>query len=189
LLGRLGVLEEADLALPNVAKDWLAVGGPERYARLRSVVRSNGAVMGRAFVERVRAGEHVTAERYGEAQKVRARLQVSLGGFFENVDVLVTPATATVAFDARGRLPTSIAGIPVEDPLEVTPFTYPFNFSGHPAITIPAGLTEEGLPVGVQLVAPKYRDDLLLQVAWAYEKLMPAIVWPRQIVAEDVARQ
>ena len=52
-------------------------------------------------------------------------------------------------------------------------YTHPFNMSGHPAISLPCGWTDDGLPVGVQLVAPWYREDLLLQVAAAFERVRP----------------
>jgi aspartyl-tRNA(Asn)/glutamyl-tRNA(Gln) amidotransferase subunit A len=52
-------------------------------------------------------------------------------------------------------------------------FTYPFNFSGHPAASVPAGLTPSGLPAGLQIVAPRHREDLILQAARAYETIQP----------------
>jgi aspartyl-tRNA(Asn)/glutamyl-tRNA(Gln) amidotransferase subunit A len=59
-------------------------------------------------------------------------------------------------------------------------FTYPFNFSGHPAATVPAGLTPSGMPAGLQIIAPRHRDDLVLQAARAYEKIRPwNDNWPR----------
>jgi aspartyl-tRNA(Asn)/glutamyl-tRNA(Gln) amidotransferase subunit A len=54
-----------------------------------------------------------------------------------------------------------------------TPFTFPFNLSQQPAASIPCGFTRAGLPVGLQVVAAKYRDDLVLRVARAYESLHP----------------
>jgi aspartyl-tRNA(Asn)/glutamyl-tRNA(Gln) amidotransferase subunit A len=52
-------------------------------------------------------------------------------------------------------------------------FTYPFNLSGHPAASVPAGLTKSGMPAGLQIVGPHHRDDLVLQMAWAYEQARP----------------
>jgi aspartyl-tRNA(Asn)/glutamyl-tRNA(Gln) amidotransferase subunit A len=54
-----------------------------------------------------------------------------------------------------------------------TPFTFPFNLSQQPAASIPCGFTRAGLPVGLQVVAAKYRDDLVLRVARTYESLHP----------------
>ncbi|NIR17495.1 MAG: hypothetical protein GWN86_27730 [Desulfobacterales bacterium] len=59
-------------------------------------------------------------------------------------------------------------------------FTYPFNLSGHPAASVPAGLTESGLPAGLQIVGPRHRDDLVLQASYAYEQMRPwDDRWPR----------
>jgi aspartyl-tRNA(Asn)/glutamyl-tRNA(Gln) amidotransferase subunit A len=52
-------------------------------------------------------------------------------------------------------------------------FTYPFNLSGHPAATVPAGMTSGGLPAGLQIVGARHRDDLVLQAARAYETVRP----------------
>ena len=57
-------------------------------------------------------------------------------------------------------------------------FSYPFNFSGHPAATVRAGMSDSGLPCGLQLVAERHRDELVLQAARAYERERPWDVWP-----------
>jgi aspartyl-tRNA(Asn)/glutamyl-tRNA(Gln) amidotransferase subunit A len=54
-----------------------------------------------------------------------------------------------------------------------TPFTFPFNLTQQPAASIPCGFTSAGLPVALQIVAAKYRDDLVLRAARAYEALDP----------------
>ena len=78
----------------------------------------------------------------------------------------------TEAFAASGPPPSEIDGQPVPL-LGAVAFTYPFNFSGHPAASVPAGFTPNRLPAGLQIVAPRYRDDLVLQAACAYEKARP----------------
>jgi aspartyl-tRNA(Asn)/glutamyl-tRNA(Gln) amidotransferase subunit A len=52
-------------------------------------------------------------------------------------------------------------------------FTYPFNMSGHPGASVRAGLTDSGLPCGLQIVAERYREDLVLQASYAYEQARP----------------
>ncbi|WP_442937633.1 amidase family protein [Nostoc sp.] len=56
------------------------------------------------------------------------------------------------------------------------PFTYPFNLTQQPAASVPCGFTTNGLPVGMQIVAAKYRDLLVLQAAKAYESVSPFIM-------------
>jgi aspartyl-tRNA(Asn)/glutamyl-tRNA(Gln) amidotransferase subunit A len=59
-----------------------------------------------------------------------------------------------------------------------TPFSYPFNLSQQPAITVPCGLTADGLPMGMQLVGPMFGDALVLRAARAYEATRPGIARP-----------
>ena len=61
-----------------------------------------------------------------------------------------------------------------------TPFSYPFNLTQQPAITIPCGLTSDGLPIGMQLVGPMFDDALVLRAARAYEQARPI---PRPSIA------
>ena len=56
-----------------------------------------------------------------------------------------------------------------------TPFSYPFNLTQQPAITVPCGLTRDGLPMGMQLVGPMFGDALVLRAARAYESTRPTL--------------
>jgi aspartyl-tRNA(Asn)/glutamyl-tRNA(Gln) amidotransferase subunit A len=90
--------------------------------------------------------------------------------FFEQYDLLLTPTTAALPFVAEGPPPSQIAG---REGAIFIPCTYPFNFTGHPAASIPAGLSASGLPIGLQIVAPRLADALLLQVSAAFEAACP----------------
>jgi aspartyl-tRNA(Asn)/glutamyl-tRNA(Gln) amidotransferase subunit A len=84
----------------------------------------------------------------------------------------MTPAMPTEAFGAKGPPPNEIDGQPIPL-LGVTPFTFPFNLSGHPAASVRAGLTGSGLPVGLQIIGPHHRDDRVLLAACLYEQMRP----------------
>ena len=58
---------------------------------------------------------------------------------------------------------------PADDWTWWTPFSYPFNLTQQPALSVPGGFTKDGLPVGLQLVAPPYREDLALRAAYAFQ--------------------
>ena len=99
---------------------------------------------------------------YGQAQKVRTLITRDFAAAFETADVLVSPASPGVAFPL---------GAKVDDPLAMYRqdlATIPSNLYGGPALSLPVGLSE-GLPVGLQVMAPTLRDDLLYQVAGALE--------------------
>ena len=106
---------------------------------------------------------------YGQAQKVRTLISRDFAAAFEQVDVLVSPAAPTVAFPLGAKL---------SDPLAMYRqdlATIPSNLYGGPAMSVPCGLSE-GLPVGLQIMAPTLRDDLLYRVGAAFEAARPAPV-------------
>lgn len=109
----------------------------------------------------------------GDIQRCRGELFVFMQRVFERFDLLATPTVASPPFDAEGPLPFTVDGAPVTSPGAAIAFTYPFNFSAHPAVSVRAGFTDDGLPVGLQLVSPRLREDLLLQVSRQYEQARP----------------
>ncbi len=84
----------------------------------------------------------------------------------------MTPTLPVVAFPVGLNRPQLYINHPQGD---WSPFTYPFNLTQQPAASVPCGFTKNGLPVGVQIVAAKYRDLLVLQAAKAYENVSPFI--------------
>src|ERR687890_500150 len=103
---------------------------------------------------------------YGSAQKVRALVARDFVRAFEQVDVLVSPTAPTTAFRMGEKL---------DDPLAMylqDVATIPANLAGVPGLSLPAGLAEDGLPVGVQLLAPLMADDRLYNAAAALERLL-----------------
>jgi aspartyl-tRNA(Asn)/glutamyl-tRNA(Gln) amidotransferase subunit A len=96
----------------------------------------------------------------------RGALGSHLRQFMQSFDLILTPSTAVPAFKARpaGHSPMDSAAM-----LGWTPFSYPFNLSQQPAISLPWGLTQQGLPIGVQLVGPMFGDTWVLRAAKALE--------------------
>jgi aspartyl-tRNA(Asn)/glutamyl-tRNA(Gln) amidotransferase subunit A len=92
--------------------------------------------------------------------------------FFERYDLLLTPTIACPAFAVGLDNVTEIAGTPVS-PYGWIPFTYPFNLTGQPAASVPAGFTKEGLPVGLQIVGRRFADATVLRAAAAFERARP----------------
>lgn len=175
-------VEEIDEGCPDPGLAWAAVGSGEVYAQIAHLLDEHRSEFGRGFLAGVERARDLTPEKYGEAQRARAELVTFLWHLFERYDLLLTPTLPTEAFDARGKMPPEIDGEPVRNPLAVVAFTYPFNLSGHPAATVRAGLTDAGLPAGLQIVGPRHREDLVLQASYAYEQERPwNHHWPRQI--------
>jgi aspartyl-tRNA(Asn)/glutamyl-tRNA(Gln) amidotransferase subunit A len=99
----------------------------------------------------------------------RYEFELSVAALFDEIDVLLLPSTAVPAFAAAGPPPGGAMS---------TPFTMLANLCWNPATQIPAGLTSDGLPVGVQVVARRHRDDICLRLARILEQTQP---WPRVV--------
>ena len=100
---------------------------------------------------------------YKKAQQVRTLFRHDFQSVWGNCDALLTPVSPTPAFRLGERL---------DDPLQMylaDIFTIPMNLAGVPALSVPCGLTENGLPIGLQIAAPPFREDVLLQVGAAFE--------------------
>ena len=100
---------------------------------------------------------------YGQAQKVRTLVRRELEAAYERFDLLVGPTAPTVAFPI---------GEKADDPLAMylnDVFTIPVNLAGNAAVSVPAGLSD-GLPVGLQLIAPALGEATMLRAAWAFEQ-------------------
>ena len=127
----------------------------------------------------VRASLRRTAEwtlpRYTRALRHRQGLEEEVADLFGDIDVLLTPTTAMAAYAAEGPLPMEIEGQDARASGPV-PFTMLANLCWNPAISVPAGLTHDGLPVGLQIVARRHADDVALRLARILEQTRP---WPR----------
>jgi aspartyl-tRNA(Asn)/glutamyl-tRNA(Gln) amidotransferase subunit A len=113
---------------------------------------------------------------YGQAQKVRTLISRDFAAAFEQADVLVSPATPFVAFGIGERVADPMA-MYVNDLC-----TLPASLAGTPAISVPCGLSD-GLPVGLQIMAPALGDDRCYRVAAGYESAVERIVPPAEVLA------
>lgn len=123
------------------------------------------------------AASSVTLPKFARVLTERLRIEDALADVFDDVDVLVTPMTAIPAFAAEGPMPTEILGRRVHAGMSV-PFAMLANVWGSPAICVPAGRTAVGIPVGLQIMADRHRDDVCLRLARLFEAARP---WPRTI--------
>lgn len=166
-------VEMIDGPVPETAGAWTTVRAAQLLAQLATLLPQHRAEMNRSFVAYTEAAGKTGWPEYGAAQRVRAEFNEWARDIFERYDLLLTPATATLAFAANGPPPAEIEGQRLPDPMAALVFTYPFNLSGHPAIAVRGGIAENGLPCGIQIVAERHRDDLVLQAAYAYERARP----------------
>ena len=129
--------------------------------------RTRGAGFGTEVKRRVMLGTYALSAGYydayyGKAQKVRTLVQRDFQKAFERVDVIVAPTTPSVAFKMGERA----------DPLSMylnDVFTIPVNLAGLPGLSVPAGFTKSGLPIGLQVIGKAFDEATLLRTAKAYE--------------------
>lgn len=113
------------------------------------------------------AGATRTAADYLDALAARIELGRAMARFHTTYDLLVTPTEPIVAFEAGAEVPE---GSGMRRWTDWTPFTYPFNLTGQPAISIPCGFDRDGLPIGIQIVGRRYADETVVAVAHALEE-------------------
>ena len=114
----------------------------------------------------------LTALDYVGANATRQAVWDATRRFFGRYDLLLTPTVAVPPFPADREGPCEVAGRAVER-LGWTPFTYPFNLTGNPALTVPAGFTATGLPVGLQIVGRRFDEATVLRAGAAFEAAQP----------------
>jgi aspartyl-tRNA(Asn)/glutamyl-tRNA(Gln) amidotransferase subunit A len=136
----------------------------------RQPLQSNPEGFGKDVLQRLQSGAAYSAVEYALARHQQALWRHRLERLFEGVDVLLTPTTPIVAPFIEG--PDA-----VEQARILTRFTSPFNLAGLPALSVPCGFSQEGLPIGLQLVARPWAEAKVLQAGFAYEQ---ATEWHRR---------
>ena len=164
---------DVDLNLPRVMGIWGATGGigirkslgerwPDCAPQLGGVERAGQHA----------ADEHFTIDNMARAEARRAEFNDAMAAMFDEVDIVLAATNPATAFDAEGRLPSVFEGREAK-PGNNGALTAPSNIYGNPAIALPAGLASDGLPVSLQVLAPHFREDWLLDLALSWERAHP----------------
>lgn len=143
-------------------------------------------------LEEIEPGRGVSLRAYVRALNEQSRLRGALDEFFTRFDVLCMPTTATTAFPV-GEAPSTIGGMPVNGRwTSFMPFPVTWNMGDNPTVSVPCGLTPDGLPVGLLVVARVGREDLVVAAARAIEAsrvpLRPTSLDASTPAASDQAR-
>jgi aspartyl-tRNA(Asn)/glutamyl-tRNA(Gln) amidotransferase subunit A len=124
------------------------------------------------LVKLIRKGGSVTARDYVLARERIKQYWLEVVTFLARFDLLLTPTVAVPPFPAAGRPPRQIEDRALSV-LGWMPFTFPFNLTGQPAASVPAGLTDDGRPVGLQIVGRRHADRAVLAASAAFEAACP----------------
>jgi aspartyl-tRNA(Asn)/glutamyl-tRNA(Gln) amidotransferase subunit A len=157
----------ANLARYDGVKYGYRTEQPDNLMALYKKTRAEG--FGAEVKRRIMIGTYVLSAGYYDAyylkaQKVRTLIKQDFETAFEQVDILVCPTAPTTAFKA---------GEKTNDPLSMylaDLMTIPVNLAGLPGLSLPCGMDEQGLPIGLQIIGNVLREDLVLQAAYAYEQ-------------------
>ena len=140
------------------------------YQVWRTLSPAQQAVTDPDFKAQAELGAQLDTNAIHALNQRRGVLGSHLRQFMQRFDLILTPSTAVTAFKA---LPAGHSPMDAQAMLGWTPFSYPFNLSQQPAISLPCGLSSQGLPMGVQLVGPMFGDALVLQAAQALQACFP----------------
>lgn len=157
---------------PELGRPWGVLGAFLLGARLHDVLPGREELVGRGLLSGFKATATMSQEQWHALARLRDDLNAWCASVFDRVDLLVTPTVPFDPYAAPGPYPTETEGRP-QPWSNVGSFTIPFNLSWHPAATVRVGLSRAGLPMGMQLVAQRHRDDLALQAAQAFERERP----------------
>ena len=140
----------------------------ESYAYHAENIALHADLLSPETVRRIRSGGTVTATEYIARRHELEEARRTIAGLFADVDVIVTPTipTSTPTIAELRSDPEALR--PAE--LKLLRNTRPFNVWGLPAISVPCGSTKNGLPIGLQMAGPHWREDLVLQFALAFEQ-------------------
>jgi aspartyl-tRNA(Asn)/glutamyl-tRNA(Gln) amidotransferase subunit A len=147
----------------------------ESYAYHAANVAKNPELYQAETLRRIRNGENVSAAEYIARRRELDEARRGIGNVFAEVDLLVTSATPMPAPLIAELKANPEALRPAE--LKLLHNTRPFNVWGLPSISVPCGFTQSGLPIGLQIAGPHWREDLVLRLAHAYEQ---ATAWHKR---------
>ena len=163
---------EADLDVPDPISTMMTLwSGHESVSYLQNLDEV-ADLLDPGYERLIRQGRELTAVDLAKAHEERASLRLLMLEQMSGFDMLLTPTMIDSAFPLGLDAPLGSDG-QESSGLAWTPFTYLFNLTGQPAISLPAGLDDTGMPVGIQLVGSLHADADVLATARQYEELRP----------------
>ena len=170
---------DVDVRLPANGIAWASAGLPGLVADLRDKWPECRDDLTFEIRYGMDSSDRYRARHAAAVDRFRMEMTEAMADLFEQIDILLCPTSPTEPFAAEGPMPRYMGDTKL-NPYNGGALTIPANISGYPAVSIPAGLSPSGLPVGLQAYARRHEDALLLDLALAMERTRP---WP--LVAPD----
>ncbi len=174
--GAATILEKAGAAIVEVvlpagfdqaSRDWIGLCSVETALAHETTYPSRAGEYGPVLAGLIDMGRRLSAVEYARAQRRRAILAGAMNGLLASIDLLLVPVMATAAWPldrlaATGRDPERVAAR--------LRYTAPFDLSGHPTLTLPGGMTRDGVPTGFQIVSRAFDEVEILAAGHAYQQ-------------------
>lgn len=176
-LGGLGA-EIVELSIPadtaTLLDTWFAICSREAFAAHADTFPARAEEYGPYFSEFLEVGQSITEAQYVEASEARAAYVSALEAATASVDAVVLPAGGfTFPMESRDVTYGDMAALqPLFDAVQMQ-FTIPADFAGTPALTLPCGFSDNGIPYALQFMGPRLSEPLLCRIGSAYENATP----------------
>jgi amidase len=141
------------------------------HAQYGPLLEKNRPLMKDTVIEEIERGARLTGPQISRAEALRTALYQRMRIFFEKHDFFVLPVSQVPPFDVTKPYVTEIEGVEMQTYIDWMKTCFYISITGHPAISIPAGFTPEGLPIGLQIVGKHRGEWELLQLAHAFEQV------------------
>ena len=165
---------EVEVSVPENGIAWASAGLPSLVADLQDHWPDCKDDLTFEIRFAMEAAPTFRAWHGANVERFRVEMNEAMADLFEQVDVLLCATSPMEPFAAEGPMPYQVGEVKVS-PYNAGALTIPANLSGYPAISIPAGLSSGGLPIGLQAYARRHEDALLLSLAHTMERVQP---WP-----------
>jgi Asp-tRNA(Asn)/Glu-tRNA(Gln) amidotransferase A subunit family amidase len=165
---------DIDVKVPENGLAWARAGLPSLLAELGDYWPACKDDLTMEIHFAMQASPQYRAWHGAEVERFRVDMNEAMANLFEQVDIILCASSPMEPFKAEGPMPYQVGEVAVS-PYNAGALTIPANLSGFPAISIPAGVNSEGLPVGLQAYARRHEDALLLDLALVVERERP---WP-----------
>jgi aspartyl-tRNA(Asn)/glutamyl-tRNA(Gln) amidotransferase subunit A len=177
-------LDRVDLGvrLEDYIRIYMAIEGADRFVSLPVGWQDRLDELDPLVVQGWQRSQLMTLPEFAMVERDRRVLEMQLAEIFTQTDLLLTPTNACSPFAAEGPMPTRIGGRECHGGHGAL-LTMLANIANLPSISLPAGHTSEGLPIGLMITAPRHREDICLRLAQIWEQTSP---WPRHAPASTI---
>lgn len=177
-------VERVDPGFSNPLKTFNTLWFAGATQTLEKLDKQQQAALDPGFLDIAKRGQDVSLSAYLAARRERSELTAHMAAFHQRYDLLVTPTMPIAPFTAGHNVPP---GGTYRDWMDWTPFSYPFNLTQQPAASMSCGLDNQGLPVGLHLIAGKYQDLKVLHAAQLLERYLPPLIFPSKLTPPGMA--